>query len=175
MWTILFMRCSLEEIAGASSRPGISVLDDEGLLAGEVGREIRHGLGLEVHDLARHDRILALAVLVVLERGLEVVGILAGEVGEFRAHAHAVGAMARGAGRGQLAADFGVAGSAGRGEREGEKREGDNFFRHGGAHFFSAAGAAAGAGAAEAVVAASPPEYLATACMSACRRAAAMV
>src|SRR5258705_6687504 len=109
MWTIRSM-------AGARS-----VLDHQRLAGGEVRGEIHHVLGREVRDLALHDRVLALAVLVVPERGLEVIRVLARKTGERVAGAHAFRPMARGARRGFLAAGLRVSGSGGGGN--GERRE----------------------------------------------------
>src|SRR5471032_2119172 len=96
----------------------VSVLDLQPRLARVESREVHDVLGREVRDLALHDRILAPAVLVVAEGGLDVIGILARKIGERGARAHAVGAMARGARAGLLLADLGVAGCGGREERE---------------------------------------------------------
>src|SRR5471032_1987542 len=119
-----------------------SVLDLQPRLARVESREVHDVLGGEVRDLALHDRILAPAVLVVVEDRLDVIGILAREIGEGGAGTHAVGAVARGARAGLLLADLGVARRGGRGKRECEKRESEEFTGHGRAHFASAGAAA---------------------------------
>src|SRR5690348_2762512 len=114
------------------TRPGFhraampaSVLDVEALLLREVRGEVLDVALGEVRRLADHDRVLAMAVLVVVQRGDDVVLVLPGQVREFGAHADALRAVARLAGRGSLHAGLGIArcgegGDGGAGERGAE-------------------------------------------------------
>src|SRR5258707_125455 len=146
--TMRFMRESLNEKPGAG--PGFShagthprsALHHEPVLVREEGGQVHEVLVGELLDLHLHDGILALAVLVVAQRRQQVVRVLSREVRELRAHADALRAMARLAGRRLLLAHFGIARGAesGKGEREGE-RQGGECLRHGGPHFFSATAA----------------------------------
>src|SRR5438477_2629520 len=105
---------------GAWQTPALLVLDVQPLLAGEPGGEVGDVALGELLHLPLHDDVLALAVLVVAQHRHQVFLVLSREVGKLRAHAHAVGAVARLAGRGLLLADFGIAGSQ-RGSRGGEQ------------------------------------------------------
>src|SRR5258708_25510262 len=122
-------------------RRGSLVLELQAPLGGEVRGQVHHVLGREVLHLLLHDGILALAVLVVLERGLEVVGMLAREVREFGAYADAGLAVARRAfhGLGLLLADLGIARCRrGREDKREKRRSREDAGRHGAPHFFSA-------------------------------------
>src|SRR5690349_12707150 len=106
------------------------VFQHQPLLAREIRRQVFDVALGEVRNHRPHDRALALARPVVLQRFQEIIVVLAGKPGIVRNGAVAVGAVACRAGLGLLLALCRVAGENGRVRREHRAASGQDDLVH---------------------------------------------